>query len=257
MLIAFVPIAVVLLRLFLPGNTDRETPTHDFELVRQMPHDPEAFTQGFLFQDGFFFESTGLNDKSSLRRVDPETGQVLKMVRLDGRYFGEGLSYFKGRLVQLTYHSQKAFVYSSDELDLLEDWDYVGQGWGLTFDGEHFIMSDGSSTLSFRDPKDFATVRTVSVHNGNQLVRNINELEYIKGEIWANIWLTKTIARISPKDGRVLGFIDMRGLLKSKDKNGKEDHFNGIAYDSVGDHIYVTGKYYSNVYEIRLGKRKN
>lgn len=243
--------AGVLLGIFLPRmNAGAET--ESYVVIAKRAHDLTAYTQGLLFRDGFFYESTGQYGASSLRKVDPRTGRVLMQRRLTDQFFAEGLAYFKGILVQLTWKSERAFVYDSDSLELLRLFFYEGEGWGLTRDDSSFIMSDGSHRLYFRDPGTFEIQRTIEVLEKGEPVNRLNELEFINGEIWANVYQTFEILRISPRTGEVLGRIDLAGILQPEDRNGHEDVLNGIAYDPVEERLFVTGKRYSHVYEIQI-----
>jgi glutamine cyclotransferase len=223
-----------------------------YRIVNKWPHDADAFTQGLLYDGGFFYESTGLNGRSSLRRVDPATGEVLQHSRLHQRYFAEGLALVEDKLIQLTWKSGLAFVYDKDSFELLKTFSYPGQGWGLTYDGTNLIMSDGSDRLSFRDPASFEITRTLSVTENGRPIGNLNELEYIEGDIWANIWMSYDIAVISPQNGEVLRRIPLTGLPAAQDRNGREDVLNGIAYDAQKRRIFVTGKLYSHIYELEF-----
>ncbi len=227
---------------------------YTYRVIRRLPHDPQAYTQGLVFRDGVFYESTGLKGQSSLRKVDPETGEILKRVDLAERYFGEGLTYFQGVLIQLTWQSGRAFFYDSENFELLREYSYGNEGWGLASDGAHLIMSDGSDTLSFRVPDSFEVVRKLKVTGPG--VGELNELEYIEGEIWANVYLTFQVLRISPETGKVLGLIDFRGILAPGDRNGQEDVFNGIAYDAEQKRIFVTGKRYTYVYQVEIEPKR-
>ncbi len=242
-------ILVILMAVPRSSQNTKLMAHYDFKVLAKMPHDPTAYTQGLLYQDGLFYESTGQNGQSSVRRVDPTSGQVLLRRDLDNRYFGEGLALFKGALFQLTWRSGRVFVYNSDTLEPLREHHYQGEGWGLTHDGSSLIMSNGSNTLSFRDPSTFAITKTITVKGGPQ---RLNELEYIKGEIWANVYFTNTVLRISPTDGELLGKIDFSGILAPADRNGHEDVLNGIAYDTDSARLFITGKRYSYIYEVAL-----
>lgn len=246
-----VGVAVLTLFLVFSGGEKNSVPTYSYEIVRKIPHDPKAFTQGFLFHDGTFFESTGQKGHSSVRRIDPTSGTIEAQVDLDNQYFGEGLAFFKGVLVQLTWTAKKAFVYNHETLEKISEHSYDSQGWGLTHNGEHYIMSDGTHRIFFRD-MGFNTKRMIEVRENGKLVKDINELEYINGEIWANVWRTWHIVRISPETGEVLGKINLKGIISREDRNGGEDYLNGIAYDKDNDAIYVTGKYYSYIYQINV-----
>ncbi|MFO1350874.1 MAG: glutaminyl-peptide cyclotransferase [Gammaproteobacteria bacterium] len=230
------------------GNT--HTGDYRFEILNRLPHDPNAYTQGLLFHDGYFYESTGLNGQSSLRQVDPMSGKILRKRDLPSAYFGEGLALLHGVLLQITWRNHKAFAYRLETLEQIGEFDYDTEGWGLTTDGQQWIMSDGSDRLYFRDPKTFQTLRTLTVFDQGKSVTNLNELEYIDGEIWANVYLTDRIVRIDPTTGQVTGRLNLGGIVAATERNGHEDVLNGIAYDADGKRLFVTGKLYSYVYEI-------
>lgn len=222
-------------------------------VVNSYPHDPTAFTQGLQFVDGVFFEGTGKYGASDVRRVVPETGEVLQARRLSDDYFGEGITLMNGRLYQLTWKAQTAFVYNPADLSLQETLSYQTQGWGLTHNGRCLIMSDGSSTLTFRDPDTFVVLGQLPVFDGDEPVVNLNELEFIDGNIYANVWLTDLIAIISPQSGQVEGWIDLTPLADDvRANNANVDVLNGIAYDAAEDRLFVTGKYWPVLYQIEL-----
>ena len=227
---------------------------YGYRVANAYPHDPEAYTQGLIYRDGFLYESTGRNGQSTLRKVKLETGEVLQQTRVDSRYFAEGLTDWNGRLVQLTWQSNLAFVYNAANFRLETTFSYAGEGWGLTRDATRFIMSDGSDTLRFLDAS-FRQRRRVSVRDGSVAVRNLNELEYVRGEVYANVWHTDRIARIAPDSGRVVGWIDLTGLLPKVYQLEPEAVLNGIAYDAAGDRLFVTGKLWPKLFEIRLERR--
>lgn len=224
------------------------------QVVARYPHDSNAFTQGLLFHDGSLYESTGRNGQSSLRQVDPESGRVLERHDLDYEYFAEGLALLDDRFYQLTWQAGTAFVYDADDFELLETHSYEGEGWGLTHDGEQLIMSDGSASLRFIDPDTFEVTRTVTVSDGERLVVNLNELEYIDGEVWANIWYDERVARIDPDDGQLLGWIDLSGIYPASQRSS-DAVVNGIAWDRDSDRIFVTGKLWPAIYEIEIAER--
>ena len=241
---------------FLPAQRGPapDIPTYGYQVVRSYPHDRGAFTQGLIVRNGFFYEGTGLNGRSGLRKVKIETGEVLQAKPLGAEYFGEGITDWKGSLVQITWQSEIGFVYDLNTFDQTRTWTYKGQGWGLTHDDTHVIMSDGSSSLRFLDPVTLKETSRITVRTGTGPVERLNELEYVKGEIFANVWQTERIARISPKDGLVTGWIDLSGLLSPAERAGT-DVLNGIAYDAAGDRLFVTGKLWPRVFEIKLVKR--
>jgi len=221
-----------------------------YEVVASHPHDRNAFTQGLVYRHGTLYESTGLNGRSSLRVVDLETGDVRRQVSVDEQYFAEGLAEFGGRLYQLTWQHQRAFVYDAASLAVTGGFRYEGEGWGLADDGHSLIMSDGTNVIRFLDPETFAVRRTIQVSKSGEPVTNVNELEYIDGQIYANVWLTNTIVRIDPRTGWVKATIDMRGLLPPD--SGDVDVLNGIAYDAERGRIFVTGKLWPRLFEVRF-----
>ena len=224
---------------------------YGFDVVNRYPHDPEAFTQGLIYRDGFLFESTGLNGRSSLRKVKLETGEVVQRQSVDEQYFAEGLTDWADRLVQLTWETNVGFVYDLASFRQERTFSYRGEGWGLTHDGQRLIMSDGSATLRFLDPATFSEVGELAVRDGGLMVDDLNELEYVKGSIYANVWFVDSIAMIAPDSGQVSGWIDLRGLLPDRQARGA-DVLNGIAYDAQGDRLFVTGKLWPAVFEIRI-----
>lgn len=222
------------------------------EVVASFPHDPGAFTQGLAVENGRLYESTGQYGASSLRLVDLETGRVQRLSNLARNYFGEGIAIANDRIYQLTWQSRTGFVYDLETFELLERFRYDGEGWGITFDGALLILSDGSSTLRFLDPKSLDVVRRVVVQDEQgRPVTRINELEFIEGEVWANIWYDDRIARISPDDGRVLGWLDLAHIYPAAERD-REQVLNGIAYDRDTDRVFVTGKNWPRLYEIRV-----
>lgn len=225
---------------------------YGFRVVKAFPHDPTAFTQGLVFADGIFYESTGLRGYSTLRKVKPETGVVIDQVRIDERYFAEGLALVGRELVQLTWQENTGFVYDKDTLKRLRAFTYPTEGWGIAYDGADLVMSDGSSRLYFLDPATQKTVRTLQITDAGQPVLRLNELEFIRGELWANIWPTDRIARIDPKMGRVTGWLDLTGLLRPEARGPEGDVLNGIAWDKAGDRIFVTGKKWPWIFQIEV-----
>ena len=223
-----------------------------YEIVHVYPHDTSAFTEGLLVARGHFFESTGLNGESTLREVDIATGRVLRRVSLKSEYFGEGLAVLGDRAYQLTWRNNVGFVYNLDTFQVIDQFFFVGEGWGLTTDGESLIMSDGTERIRFLDPKTLQPVRTITVLFEGQPQKNLNELEYIHGQIYANVWQTNAVVRIDPATGAVLGMIDFSGLLKPTDYGPNTDVLNGIAYDAEHDRLFVTGKKWPKIFEVRL-----
>lgn len=242
----------------------RAIPTYSFEVIKTYPHDPTAFTQGLLYHEGFLYEGTGGEAKdwfiSSIRKVDLNTGKVLQKHEIPRELFGEGIAILNDRLYQLTWRNGKAFVYNLSDFRLLQEFTYSGQGWGLTEDGTNLYMSDGTHVIRVIDPENFKTVKTIVVKDERgRPVMQLNELEWIKGEIWANIWQRDIIVRIDPSTGNVVGRIDLEKLAdeeRRKNATGPEERrpevLNGIAYDVESDRIFVTGKLWRNIYEIKL-----
>ncbi|MDX9741636.1 MAG: glutaminyl-peptide cyclotransferase [Gammaproteobacteria bacterium] len=249
-------LAVLLLAVSVSGHAAgpaARAPVQGCDVERVYPHDRNAFTQGLIWLDGVLYESTGLNGASSVRKVQLETGRVLARHDLDNRYFGEGLTAWGSQLIQLTYRSGLGFVYDRATLRQRQTFRYAGEGWGLTHDGQRLIMSDGTAVLRFLDPLTFRQVYELPVHDGGQPVRNLNELEFVRGEIWANVWRTDRIARIDPQTGRVIAWIDLTGLLSAADRAGTVvDELNGIAWDAQRDRIFVTGKRWPKLFQIRV-----
>src|SRR5580704_4347035 len=230
-------------------------PSHagGYQIVHVYPHDPTAFTQGLIYVDGHLYESTGLNGRSSLRMEDLSTGRVLQKYNLPAEYFGEGLTDWGSTLIQLTWQAHKGFVYDRFSFALLRTFSYAGEGWGLTHDDKQLIMSDGTSYLRFLDPKSFRETRRIHVTTENgQEIPDLNELEYVRGEIYANIWHSDRIARISPKTGKLLGWIDLTGLRDSSTTANPDAVLNGIAYDAKENRLFVTGKLWPKLYEIKV-----
>lgn len=225
--------------------------TAGYEVVRVYPHDPEAFTQGLTIADGTLYEATGLNGRSSVRKVKLENGEVLQIRRVPDHYFGEGIAVWRDRIFELTWQSGIGFIYDRQSLEKIGTFSYTGEGWGLTDDGRRLIMSDGSSWLRFLDPQTQRETGRLQVRDGRRPVAQLNELEFVKGEILANIWQTEKVARIDPKTGRVLGWIDFAGLLSPRDAVGV-DVMNGIAYDAVHDRLFVTGKLWPRLFEVKI-----
>ena len=237
-----------------PGQSVKPRPVtnYSYEIVSTYPHDNGAFTQGLVFKDDVIYEGTGLYGESSLRKVELETGRVLKSYDLPEQYFGEGITVFQDTIIQLTWKSKKGFVYDKNDFKLLRDFTYDTEGWGLTHDGERLIMSDGSSTLYFIDPDTFSIIRHIEVVHNDTPIDKLNELEYINGQIYANIWQTDYIAIIDPQSGMVSGWIDLSGLLSSQQYGEPVDVLNGIAYDAANNRLLVTGKLWPHLFEIKL-----
>jgi len=231
--------------------TKDNIPRYTYKIVNKFPHDARAFTQGLTFSNGFLYEGTGLNGQSSLRKIHLSTGNILLKHRLPFKYFGEGIAVFGDKIVQLTWKSNIAFIYNKNNFQNEDSFTYNREGWGVTFDGEALIMSDGTSYLYFIDTNSFNEIKRLQVKLDNAPVNNINELEYINGKIFANIWMKDYIAVICPGTGTITNIIDLQGLYKEQ-KNSGEDVLNGIAYDIVNDRLFVTGKLWPFIYEIEI-----
>ncbi len=227
-------------------------PVYTYKVVASYPHDLSAFTQGLDFEDGALFEGTGLYGRSSLRRVELETGDVLQIRQLPLEFFGEGVTVWRDEIVQLTWQSNIGLVYDKDSFELLREFNYPTEGWGITHDGKRLIMSDGSATLHFLDPETFQETGRVQVSADEGPVTRLNELEYVDGEVYANVWTTDRVARVNPETGRVTGWIDLRGLLSPQDRSQPVDVLNGIAYDAKSDRLFVTGKLWPRLFEIKV-----
>ena len=238
-----------ILLFFIYGEKSANTAVnYGYHIVNIYPHDPYAFTQGLIYKDGYLYESTGLRGRSTLRKVDLATGSVLQYYQLKQRYFGEGITILNSKIFQLTWQSNIGFVYTKEKFLQIDEFYYGTEGWGITTDGTNLIMSDGTSFLYYIDPETFTAIRQIQVMDQKEAIHGLNELEFIKGEIFANVLPTDRIVRINPADGRVTGWIDLKNLMRQKGANV----LNGIAYDQTRDHLFVTGKLWSNLYEIEL-----
>ncbi|MFC1917813.1 glutaminyl-peptide cyclotransferase [Chloroflexota bacterium] len=239
-------------KIIPPNTIPQSVLAYTYQVINTYPHDREAFTQGLVFDGGILFEGTGLNGRSSLRKVELETGKIIQFHKLPGKYFGEGITAYKDTIIQLTWKSNTGMVYNRNSFSLLRQFSYAGEGWGITNDGKRLIMSDGSSTLTFLDSETFTSINYIEVHDGDDHIYNLNELEYVNGKIFANIWQTDKIAIIEPVDGRVVGWIDLNGILQTQSFSGQVDVLNGIAYDVQTDRLFVTGKLWPFLFEIKL-----
>jgi len=229
-----------------------QTPEYGYEVVHAYPHDPNAFTQGLEYRAGYLYEGTGLKGRSSLRKVQLETGKVLQEINIDPEYFGEGITVLNQQIIELTWQSETGFVYDQSTFRRLRTFNYPGEGWGLTNDGQNIYMSDGTAQIRIWDPITLQEKRRITVHDHGQPVLNLNELEIVRGELYANVWQTDRIARISLMDGRVLGWINLAGILSPADRNEQVDVLNGIAYDVLGNRLFVTGKLWPKLFEIKV-----
>jgi glutamine cyclotransferase len=228
------------------------TPTFGYTVIRQYPHDPNAFTQGLIYLDGVLYEGTGLYGQSSLRRVDLETGDVAQIVSLPEEYFGEGVTVLGDKIYQLTWENQTGFIYDRDAFEQTGTFTYPTEGWGLTHDGERLIMSNGSDALFFLDPETLEVNGRLPVYDEHGPVARLNELEYIDGSVYANVWQTNRIARIDPQTGQVTAWIDLSGLLPADQLTQPVDVLNGIAWDGENGRLFVTGKLWPTLFEIQL-----
>ena len=250
-----IPLVALFAALFLSAANVPTPPTYVYQVVKTYPHDRAAFTQGLLLLDGFLYVSTGLNGQSSLRRVELETGKVLQRQAVPQQYFAEGLTNFGNDLIQLTWQSNVAFVYDRATFQQKRTFSYPGEGWGLTTDGNRLVMSDGTATIRFLDPATFRETGRIEVKDRGRPVIHLNELEMVKGEIYANIWQTDRIARINPQTGQVVGWIDLAGLLGPGELQWGAV-LNGIAYDARADRLFVTGKLWPKLFEIKLVQQR-
>ncbi len=227
-------------------------PVSSYKIVARLPHPTESYTEGFFYRDGLFYEGTGLKGHSALLVIQPETGQILQRVDLPEEYFGEGIVDWGSNVYEWTWQSHICFVYDRFSLRMIKQFSYPGEGWGMTRTAREIITSDGTATLRFRDPTTFKETHHLVVTDGGQPIKQLNELEYIKGEIYANIWHSDRIARISPRNGHVIAWIDLTGLLPDSQKINDESVLNGIAYDEKHDRLFVTGKQWPTVFEIKI-----
>jgi glutamine cyclotransferase len=240
-----------ILFVLLTGEPANSKPAHyTYSIVNTYPHDENAFTQGLVYENGSLYESTGFYGNSTLRRVNLETGEVLQLYTLSDRYFGEGITIFDDKIIQLTWREQKGFIYDRCSFDLLQEFNYSTEGWGITCDGTRLIMSDGTANLYFLDPATFEKIGQVEVHDTTP-VSNINELEYINGKVYANIWMEEKIAIINPQTGQVEGWINLSGIQNLQNQD-VDNVLNGIAYDAKGSRLFVTGKRWPQLFEIKL-----
>jgi glutaminyl-peptide cyclotransferase len=225
---------------------------YGYRVVKTYPHDRTAFTQGLEFRDGFLYEGTGLVGRSSLRKVNLETGQVLDRYEVPPPFFGEGITVLNQQIFELTWQAQTGFIYDKSTFRVLRSFNYPGEGWGLTNDGKQIYMSDGTSQIRVWDPGTLKEVRRITVKDGTSEIAALNELEFVRGELLANVWQTDRIARISPADGKVLGWIDLSGIIPKSERPESDAVLNGIAYDAAADRLFVTGKLWPKIFEIKL-----
>jgi glutamine cyclotransferase len=233
------------------SDASDQIPVYTPQVYNVCVHDAGAFTEGLIYADGFLYESTGLEGKSTLRKVDPASGAVLHKIDLDPEYFGEGITICNDRIIQLTWKNKTGFVYNKDTFEKIGEFSYLTEGWGLTYDGSYLIMSDGTDVLYYLSPDDYGVVKQINVTADGSPVINLNELEYIDGKIYANVWQTDRIAVIQA-DGEVVGWIDLAGILEQGDCINSVDLLNGIAYNAAENRMYVTGKYWCKLFEVEL-----
>lgn len=244
-------IALLAAALLATVRVQAAAPESTYKIIHVFPHDPTSFTEGLEYHDGFLYESTGIERKSVLRKVRLETGAPLQQIHLPPQIFGEGITVIHSKIFQLTYQTEIGYIYDFASFRLLNTFKYQGEGWSLTNDGANIYMDDGTAQIRVWDPNSMHELRRITVHDGVHPVDRVNEMEWVRGEIYANIWQTDRIARISPSDGRVLGWIDLKGILPPSERQGV-DVLNGIAYDAAGDRLFVTGKLWPKLFEIKV-----
>jgi glutaminyl-peptide cyclotransferase len=247
-----IPLYLALLVLLLSGASTGAAPVDSYKVVAKYPHSTESYTEGFLYLDGMFYEGSGRIERSAEMALDPKTGQVIARRDLPPEYFGEGIVDWRPYILEWTWKSHICFVYDRLTLQPVTQFTYAGEGWGMTRNATELITSDGSATLRFRDPNTFQETHNIVAKDGGKVIDNLNELEFVKGEIYANVWHSDRIARISPQDDHVIAWIDLTGLLPSPQKIDAEAVLNGIAYDSQHDRLFVTGKEWPTIFEIKI-----
>ncbi len=262
MCVAFCAVSALMMAVFpihvrasdaaLMSEDARPPAVIDYEVSQRWPHDRGAFTQGLIYRDGFLYESTGLNGRSSLRKVALETGEIVQHETVSKEYFAEGLTDWKNRLIQITWQSKTGFTYDLKSFKRDGQFSYTGEGWGITHDATRLIMSDGTSILRFLDPQTYQPIGTLEVTYQGKPLANLNELEFVRGRIFANVWQSNSIVVIDPANGRVTAQINLAGLLNAEDRSVAVDVLNGIAYDAKHDRLFVTGKLWPTVFEIKL-----
>jgi glutamine cyclotransferase len=229
-----------------------KAPIAAITIINIFPHDPESFTQGLVYHQGYLYESAGLYGKSALKKMDIQSGKAIKIVKLGTKYFAEGMAILDNKIYQLTWQNQTGFIYDLMSFRAMGEFSYSGEGWGLTSDGKSLILSNGTEFISYLNPKTYKVIRKIKVQDGDVPVNNLNELEYIRGEIWANVFMEEVIVRISPQTGKVLGWIDLSQLNALLPRSETRDVLNGIAYDAEGDRIFITGKFWPKLFEIKI-----
>jgi len=255
MMRVFVVIAALAAGACGPASQASGIPEYTYQVVHTFPHDRHAYTQGLVYQDGVLYEGTGLEGESSIRKVKLETGEVLQKRDVPWPHFGEGIVIWKDRLLELTWQGQSGFIYDPATFTPKGEFQYAGEGWGLTHDGKRIIMSDGTSEIRFWDPETLKETGRITIRSEGQPVVKLNELEWVKGEIYANVWETDRIVRVNPANGNVVGWIDLTGIMTPRETD-PGNVLNGIAYDAKGDRLFVTGKRWPKLFEIKLVKRQ-
>lgn len=245
-------VGVIAVLFYLNSKAGKTVPVYGYKVVNAYPHDKRAFTQGLVFEDGFLYEGTGLVGRSTVRKVELETGKIVKGRKISDEYFGEGITIYGDKIIQLTLRAGLGLVYDKESFELVGQFDCPTEGWGITHDGKSLIRSDGTSTLHFLNPETFEQTGSIEVKDGDGSVRWLNELEYVDGQIYANVWRTDRIARIDPKTGMVTAWIDLAGLLGTEARGQLVDVLNGIAYDGEKNRLFVTGKLWPKLFEIEL-----
>ncbi|HIH98346.1 MAG TPA: glutaminyl-peptide cyclotransferase [Thermoplasmata archaeon] len=237
------------------SKTSDIIPVYTYKVVNTYPHDQKAYTQGLAFENGFLYEGTGIYGSSTLRKVDLETGRILQICKLPQKLFGEGVTIHKDKIIQLTWRSNVGFVHNKSSFELKRKFNYSTEGWGITSDGKHLILSDGTAVLHYLDPDTFEEVGKIKVQDNKRVVSKLNELEFVQGRIYANVWKSNWIAIIEPRTQKVVGWIDLEGLLIRKELSNPAGVLNGIAYDAENDRLFVTGKMWPSLFEIELIKK--
>ena len=250
--IAWLTLVLLPLRVQAQSQPADPVPEYTYKIIHVFPHDPTAFTQGLAYRDGLLYEGTGLNGRSSLKKVRLETGEVIEKKDLPAEFFGEGITLFGNEIIQLTWLSHNGFVYNLDDFALKRTFSYPGEGWGLATDGTDLFMSDGTSTIRVLDPKNLSEKRRIEVRDDGKPVNQLNELEFVEGELFANVWQSDRVAKISPHSGRGIGWINLSGLLSPIYRRSSDAVLNGIAYDARGKRLFVTGKLWPSVFQIRV-----
>ena len=252
MILLFLLLWAAGLVVFSGARQSPPVPVYTYRIVHVYPHDRNAFTQGLEYRGGFLYEGTGLNGRSTLRKEDLQSSRVLQKIDLPNQYFGEGITVFDRKIVQLTWQSHTGFVYDRSSFQLLRSFNYTGEGWGLANDGARIYMSDGTAQIRVLQPETLEEQHRITVHQGSKEFQLLNELECVRGELFANVWQTDEILRISPADGAVRGIIDLSGLLSQAERGAGADVLNGIAFDTANERLFVTGKLWPKLFEIKL-----